>query len=69
MDRWKNRGGKGQRREDKKREDQRRERVRTEKIQVREEVGKSRSTVICGSGGLKCRLTKAAGVETSGEIR
>ena len=69
MDRWKSRGGKSQRREDKKREDQRRERVRREKIQVHEEVGKSRSTVICGSGGLKSRLTKAAGVETSGQMR
>jgi hypothetical protein len=34
-----------ERREDYKREDQRRERVRRKKMQVREKVGKSRSTV------------------------
>jgi hypothetical protein len=34
-----------ERREDYKREDQRRERVRRTKMQVREKVGKSRSTV------------------------
>ena len=41
MDRWKSRGGKGQRREEQKREDQRRERVRRKKMQVREKVEKS----------------------------
>ena len=41
MDRWKSRGGKGQRREEQKREDQRRERVRRKKMQVREKVKKS----------------------------
>ena len=45
MDRWKNRGGKSQRREEKKREDERRERVRRKKMQMREKVGKSRNTV------------------------
>ena len=45
MDRWKSRGGKSQRGEEQKREDQRRERVRRKKMQVREKVGKSRSTV------------------------
>ena len=44
MDRWKSGGGKSQRREEQKREDQRRERVRRKKIQVREKVGKSRTT-------------------------
>ena len=67
MDRWKSRGGKSQRREEQKREDQRRERVRRKKMQGREKVGKSRNTVffpmICGSGGLKSRLAKAAGAE------
>ena len=42
-------------------------------MQVREKVGKSRNTVFfswfCGSGGLKSRLAKAAGAETSGEMR
>jgi len=68
MDGWNSRGGKSQRREEKKKEDQRRERVRGKKIQVREKVEKSRFTVfpmICGSGGSKSRLAKAAG----GQIR
>ena len=42
-------------------------------MQVREKVGKSRSTVffpmICGSGGSNRRLAKAAGAEPSGQIR
>ena len=41
-------------------------------MQVHEKVGKSRNTVFswfCGSGGLKSRLAKAAGAETSGEMR
>ena len=41
-------------------------------MQVREKVGKSRNTVflmICGSGGSKSRLTKAAGAEPSGQMR
>ena len=67
----KSRGGaEEQRREEQKREDQRRERVRRKKMQVRVKVGKSRNTVffpmICGSGGLKSRLAKAAGVEPAG---
>ena len=44
MDRWKSRGGKSQRREEKKKEDQRRERVRGKKMQAREKVEKSRFT-------------------------
>ena len=51
----------------------RREQIRRKKIQVREKVGKSQNTVFfswfCGSGGLKSRLAKAAGAETSGEMR
>ena len=70
MDRWKSRGGKSQRGEAKKGEDQRRERVRRKKMQVREKVGKSRFTaffpMICGSGGSKSRLPKAAGAEPCG---
>ena len=45
----------------------RRERVRRKKIQMREKVGKSRNTaMICGSGGSKSRLAKAAGAEPAG---
>ena len=40
---------------------------------MREKVGKSRNTVffpmICGSGGSKSRLAKAAGAEPAGQIR
>ena len=72
MDRWKSRGGKSQRREEHKR-DQRRERVRRKKMQVHEKVGKLRRTVffpmICGSGGSKSRLAKAAGAKPSGQMR
>ena len=42
-------------------------------MQVREKVGKSRNIVffpmICGSGGPKSRLAKAAGAEPSGQMR
>ena len=45
-------------------------------MQMREKVGKSRNTVffhvfpmICGSGGLKSRLAKAAGAEPAGQMR
>ena len=73
MDRWKSRGGKSQRREEPKRDDQQRERVRRKKMQVGEEVGKTRNTVflsvICGFGRSKTRPAKAAGAETSGQMR
>ena len=66
----KSKDGKSQRREEERRESQRKS---EEKIQVREKVGKSRSTVffplICGSGGWKSRLVKAAGAEPSGKMR
>jgi hypothetical protein len=45
MDRWKSRGGKSQRREEKKKEDQRTERVRGKKMQVHEKAEKSQKTV------------------------
>ena len=48
------------------------EKVRRKKMQVREKVGKSRITVfpvLCGSGGSKSRLAKAAGAKTSGQMR
>ena len=41
-------------------------------MQMRERVGKSRNTVfpmICGSGGSKSRLAKAAGAEPSSQMR
>ena len=42
-------------------------------MQMREKVGKSRNTVffpmICGSGGSKSRLAKAAGAEPAGQMR
>ena len=54
------------------REKSRRERVRRKKMQMREKVGKSRNCVspmICGSGGSKSRLAKAAGAEPAGQMR
>ena len=49
---------------------------REEKIQVREKVGKSRDSarhcvfpMICGPGGSKSRLAKAAGAEPAGQMR
>ena len=53
-------------------EAERRETVRRKKMQVREKVGKTRNTVfpmICGSGGSKSRLAKAAGAEPAGQMR
>ena len=70
MDRWKAEVGRV--REEKKKEYQKRESLRRKKIQVREKVGKSRNTVfpmICGSGGSKSRLAKAAGAEPAGQMR
>ena len=72
MERWKTRGGKSQRGEEKK-EDERRERLRRKKRQVREKVGKVAIhcvfPMICGSGGSRSRLAKAAGAEPSGQMR
>ena len=49
------------------------EKVRRDKMQVHEKVGKSRFTVffpmICGSGGSKSNLAKAAGAEPAGQMR
>ena len=51
----------------------RREEIRRKKMQMREKVGKSRFTVffpmICGSGGSKSRLAKAAGADPAGQMR
>ena len=64
------RGGKSQRREEKQKEDQRRERVTGKNMQVRKKVEKVAIhcvfPLICGSGGSKSRLAKAAGAEPSG---
>ena len=69
MDRWKSIGGKSQRR---------REKIREEKESKKEDAGarKSRKVaihricpMICGSGGSKSRLAKAAGAEPSGRMR
>jgi len=65
MERWKSRGGKSPRREEKKKEDQRRERVRGKKMQ-REKVEKS---LVFASGGSISRLAKAAGAEPPGQMR
>ena len=68
----KSRDGKSQRREEKKKEDQRRE------IQKKEDPGarKGRKVaihyvfpMICGSGGSKSMLAKAAGAEPCGHMR
>ena len=73
MNRSKSEGVKSPGGEDKKWEDRRRERERGKKMQVHEKVGKSRFTVffpmICGSGGSKSRLAKAAGAEPFGQMR
>ena len=50
----------------------RRDKIRRKKMQTREKVGKSRNIVfpmICGSGGSKSRLAKAAGAEPAGQMR
>ena len=68
----KSRDGKSQRREEKKKRDQKRESFRRKQIQVREKVGKVAThcvfPMICGSGGSKSRLAKAAGAEPCGEM-
>jgi len=56
-------GRKEKRREEKKKGDQKRESLRRKKIQVREKGRK------VGSGGLKSRLAKAAGVEPCGQMK
>ena len=68
----KSRDGKNQRRESEKRREEERESLRRKKIQVREKVEKSRHYVfpmICGSGGSKSRIAKAAGAEPCGQMR
>ena len=73
MDGWKSRGGQSQRREEKKREDQRRERARRKKMQVcqkdRKVANRCGFPMICGSGGSKSRLAKAAGAEPPVQLK
>ena len=56
-----------------KRRRSKRESLRRKKIQAREKVGKSLNTLcfpmICGSGGSKSRLAKAAVAEPAGQMR
>ena len=72
MDRWKSRGGKSQRREEKRREEERISKKR--KSQKKEDPGRKVAKhcvfpMICGSGGSKSRLAKAAGAEPAGQMR
>ena len=82
MDRWKSRGGKSQRREEKRREEEEEEKESEEIVrrnsQKKEDAGarKDKNVAkhcvvqkICGSGGSKSRLAKAAGAEPSGQMR
>ena len=73
MDRWKAEQGRGREKRKIRREKSRRERVRRKKMQMREKVGKSPKhcvfPMICGSGGSKSRLAKAAGAEPAGQMR
>ena len=83
MDRWRSRGGKSQRREEKSREEEekrREEERRSEKrkSQRKEDAGAREGSkavkhhvlpMIFGSGGSESRLAKAAGAEPSGQIR
>ena len=70
MDRWKAAQGRGREKRKIRREKIRRERVRRKKMQMREKVAKhSVFPIICGSGGSKSRLAKAAGAEPAGQMR
>ena len=71
-------GGKSQREEKSRREKSRREKIREEKGQKKEDARarKGRKVakhvvfpMICGSGGSKSRLAKAAGAEPAGQMR
>ena len=72
----KSRGGKSQRREEKRREEERISKQR--KSQKKEDPGARKGSkvakhcvfpMICGSGGSKSRLAKAAGAEPAGQMR
>ena len=77
MDRWKSRGGKSQRREEKMRREEKR-RAEKRKTQKKDDAGARQGRkvaihsvfpMMCGSGGSKSRLAKAAGAEPSGQMR
>ena len=71
MDRWKSRGGKSQRGEEQKR-DQKRKSEKKEDAGARKGGKVSKHCVfpmICGSGGSKSRLAKAASAEPCGQMR
>ena len=72
MDRWKSRGGNSQRRGEQERKSGKRKSDKKENARAR----KGRKVtlhyvfpMICGSGGSKSRLAKAAGAEPSDQIR
>ena len=72
-DRWKAEQGRGREKRKIRREKIRRERVRRKKMQMRRKGRKVAKQcvfpMICGSGGSKSRLAKAAGAESAGQIR
>ena len=70
MDRWTSTGGKSQRREEKKKEDQK-EKPKKEDPGARKgrKVAKHVFPMICGSGGSKSGLAKAAGAEPCGQMK
>ena len=68
----KSRGGKSQKRKDQKREDQKRKGQKKEDADARKGRKVAKHCVfpmICGSGGSKSRLAKAAGAEPEGQMR
>ena len=68
----KSRDGKSQRKEEKKKENQRRESQKQEDPGARKGRKVAKHCVflmICGSGGSKSRLAKAAGTEPAGQMR
>ena len=68
----KSRGGKSQKRKDQKREDQKRKIQKKEDADARKGRKVAKHCVfqmICGSGGSKSRLAKAAGAEPAGQMR
>ena len=67
IDRWKSRGGKSQRGEEKKRKRKKPEDAVARK--GRKVAIHCVFPVICGSGGSKSRLAKAAGAEPCGQMR
>ena len=75
----KSKGGKSQRREEKRREEKRRrKKIKKRKSQKKADPGARKGrkvakhcvfVMICGSGGSKSRLPKAAGAEPAGQMR